>query len=323
MILPLLALILTQSATQQAATELERQQAAQQRQQAALTEQLRLENDRLNRVQVQQRLDALALQYRSATPAERAALLQQMQEQQTTLRSIAQHERLSETELQVEVERLRTNLDKARAAGLLSAPAIQRRQIEIQSREEELARIRSERQQIAGAHQPPQGDVPPGTARAVSVPAGGIGGLAVNELDTRRILLRQGLPPIAVTEDPSRGVIVTLPGTLFATGTAKLTEAAGPTLDRIAVALKAQPAIVVRVEGYTDDRGRADTNLRFSELRAVAVRDYLVGAGLGGGQITAVGKGGAESIASNTTPAGRERNQRVEIVIEREKPAPR
>ena len=56
-------------------------------------------------------------------------------------------------------------------------------------------------------------------------------------------------------------------------------------------------------------------NQALSEKRANAVRDYLVSAGISGDHITADGKGEESPIATNKTPAGRQQNRRVELVI--------
>lgn len=135
---------------------LARQMAAQQQQQAVLTRQLNAENDRLQRNAAQQRLDVLALQGQNAAayghPAADLALLEQQRGvQQTLLRSIDQRQNLAEQQLQVEIDRLRTNLSRANAAGLLSPYAIERRQLVISQYEMDLQRMREERQDNAAS----------------------------------------------------------------------------------------------------------------------------------------------------------------------------
>ena len=135
---------------------LARQMAAQQQQQAVLTRQLNAENDRLQRNAAQQRVDALAAQAQSAIayghPAGDLALLEQQRAvEQTLLSSIDQRQNLAEQQLQVEIERLRTNLSRANAAGLLSPYAIERRQLVIAQHEAELQRMRDERRENAAS----------------------------------------------------------------------------------------------------------------------------------------------------------------------------
>jgi outer membrane protein OmpA-like peptidoglycan-associated protein len=57
-------------------------------------------------------------------------------------------------------------------------------------------------------------------------------------------------------------------------------------------------------------------NQQLSQQRAAAVRDYLVSQGLKSTEIVAVdGFGPSQPVASNATPAGRQQNRRVEIVV--------
>jgi outer membrane protein OmpA-like peptidoglycan-associated protein len=69
------------------------------------------------------------------------------------------------------------------------------------------------------------------------------------------------------------------------------------------------------VEGHTDSVGGDDYNMKLSEQRAGAVRDYLVSEGLSQDGITAKGFGKTLPVADNSTAAGRQRNRRVELVV--------
>jgi outer membrane protein OmpA-like peptidoglycan-associated protein len=72
---------------------------------------------------------------------------------------------------------------------------------------------------------------------------------------------------------------------------------------------------IVEVAGHTDATGSDDHNLRLSENRAGAVRNYLVEQGLPSSSITARGYGESQPKGSNNTPEGRQLNRRVEIHI--------
>lgn len=69
-----------------------------------------------------------------------------------------------------------------------------------------------------------------------------------------------------------------------------------------------------RIEGHTDDRGSHSYNQALSEARALAVRDWLVSAGLSSGQLSAQGFSFDRPVADNGTDAGRAQNRRVELV---------
>ncbi|UCF70302.1 MAG: OmpA family protein [candidate division WOR-3 bacterium] len=87
-------------------------------------------------------------------------------------------------------------------------------------------------------------------------------------------------------------------------------------LRRIANKMRAEPNIMIDVNAYTDDTGTPSVNVLLSERMAERVRAYLAGlVDESGGRIRTTGYGPKNPIASNTTPEGRAKNRRVEIVI--------
>ncbi len=104
-----------------------------------------------------------------------------------------------------------------------------------------------------------------------------------------------------------------LQGVNFATGTARLTPASRPILDKAAELISANPTIKIEVDGHTDNVGRPANNLRLSQQRADAVRNYLISKGVSGDQLVAKGFGGTQPIADNKTARGRAANRRVEL----------
>ena len=70
----------------------------------------------------------------------------------------------------------------------------------------------------------------------------------------------------------------------------------------------------MQVEGYTDNTGTDATNLKLSDDRAKAVREFLESQGITSNRLTSTGKGPADPVAPNDTPEGRSKNRRVEIV---------
>lgn len=112
------------------------------------------------------------------------------------------------------------------------------------------------------------------------------------------------------------GQIVIFGKVQFQTGSANVDKHSEPLLDQIAQALDANPQVKkVRIEGYTDNTGGAEVNLRLSELRAKAVKTSLEKRGVDGDRLEARGFGEARPLAPNTAPGGRQKNRRVEFVI--------
>jgi outer membrane protein OmpA-like peptidoglycan-associated protein len=126
------------------------------------------------------------------------------------------------------------------------------------------------------------------------------------------------LNQIAQVKEEQRGTVITLNGqVLFVTGKAELLPVAKDRLNQVAQSLKQlDDDKLVSVEGYTDSRGADDMNLKLSQDRASAVKDYLVSQGVKPEKIRAIGRGEANPIASNDTPEGRANNRRVEIVVQ-------
>lgn len=87
-------------------------------------------------------------------------------------------------------------------------------------------------------------------------------------------------------------------------------------LDEVATTILANPQLrKVQVSGHTDDKGNDAYNMRLSDDRAKAVRDYLVGRGVAAERLNAVGFGETLPVMPNTTEANRSFNRRVEFNI--------
>ncbi len=100
---------------------------------------------------------------------------------------------------------------------------------------------------------------------------------------------------------------------LFKTGSSVIQPSSFQVLDQIALIMVKYPFQKWRVEGYADITGSVKINLDLTNLRAEAVRDYLVNKGVRNENLTPIGYGKTHFIATNKTAAGRARNRRVEI----------
>lgn len=103
---------------------------------------------------------------------------------------------------------------------------------------------------------------------------------------------------------------------MFASSRAVLEPRSGKVLDQLIALLAAYPMNSVIVEGHTDSLGDKLFNLKLSELRAQAVRDYLIKhGGYDKARFQITGYGDTKPIADNKTRAGRSLNRRVEVTI--------
>lgn len=125
--------------------------------------------------------------------------------------------------------------------------------------------------------------------------------------------LKRGGTDARITD---RGIVVNLPDVLFEFDSATLTSSALDTVRHVARAANEQADRHIAVEGHTDSLGTDEYNQRLSLARARSVTGELVAEGVRRSRITTRGYGESMPIASNQTESGRQRNRRVEIVIE-------
>lgn len=87
-------------------------------------------------------------------------------------------------------------------------------------------------------------------------------------------------------------------------------------LDAVVDIMKQNPDIrKVQVEGHCDAKGSDAYNIKLSQRRANAVRDYLIAHGIEADRLVAIGYGESRPVADNGTAEGRARNRRVEFTI--------
>ncbi len=108
---------------------------------------------------------------------------------------------------------------------------------------------------------------------------------------------------------------------MFASGSATLDPHYIPLLQRIGAALKREPGRV-QVTGYTDNQPihtvQFPSNFQLSAARAQAAMAVLATAIGDPERIAAEGRGEADPLNRNATPAERAENRRIEIVLHRQ-----
>jgi outer membrane protein OmpA-like peptidoglycan-associated protein len=127
--------------------------------------------------------------------------------------------------------------------------------------------------------------------------------------------LREQLSRLLETRETEHGVEVSLSDLLFPTGKAALLPATREKLAKIAGVILAYPGVKVSVEGHTDTTGTEAFNQKLSLRRAQAVRAFLVRQSLAPDAVVAQGFGSGRPVASNDTPAGKQQNRRVELIL--------
>ena len=128
--------------------------------------------------------------------------------------------------------------------------------------------------------------------------------------EVQTVIARQGLVVHVLTDK-----------LLFDSGSATLQAAGSPLLQEVAHLLNVDQKHPITVEGNTDNQpiqsSKFPSNWELSTDRATTVVRYLIAHGVNEQRLSAAGYADLHPLASNSTPAGRARNRRVDIVLDR------
>ena len=145
---------------------------------------------------------------------------------------------------------------------------------------------------------------------------GGYGWILFNDALETDGIKATDIEGFGIANDLPDPAALSLNGVTFHSGSADLTEASKQILNELAMQLRQVSDTEYEVAGYTDSKGRSDTNLKLSQQRADAVVDYLSNnLPIDAVKLTAVGYGEEDPIADNETSEGRAKNRRVELQI--------
>lgn len=111
------------------------------------------------------------------------------------------------------------------------------------------------------------------------------------------------------------GSVLSLHNLNFEQGKSKITQNSFDELNNLVTMLKEAPDMVIQLEGHTDFRGSPTANLRLSEDRVRAVKDYLVSNSVNVDRILTKAFGGAQPLTQENTAESRAKNRRVEVRI--------
>jgi outer membrane protein OmpA-like peptidoglycan-associated protein len=121
-------------------------------------------------------------------------------------------------------------------------------------------------------------------------------------------------------QETSLEVRVELPAdVLFDFDKADIRPDAEAALSKVALVIRSYPTSRVRLEGHTDSKGDDRYNQKLSERRAQSVRDWLVQKGkIDAARLIPLGFGETKPVATNDTDEGRQKNRRLDVVIEKQ-----
>lgn len=101
----------------------------------------------------------------------------------------------------------------------------------------------------------------------------------------------------------------------FAHNSDEIDSASYTQIRKTANVLKRYPNAHVRVAGHTDSLGDPDYNVDLSQRRAKSVAMQLVQNGVSAENVSFIGYGASQPVATNKTSEGRAQNRRVELEI--------
>lgn len=120
-------------------------------------------------------------------------------------------------------------------------------------------------------------------------------------------------PVVYVAPEPAAPQKLVLEGVNFDFDKATLRQEDVSDLDKNVEALKAWGDVNIEVAGHTDSMGSDAYNMKLSQRRAEAVRNFLISRGVAADRLTAKGYGESQPVADNATEEGRFKNRRVEL----------
>lgn len=147
-----------------------------------------------------------------------------------------------------------------------------------------------------------------------AVIGGAAGAIIGHQMDQQARELQQNIPG-ATVERVGEGIQITFDsGLMFDFDSAVIQGPARTNLNALAASINKYDNSSLLIAGHTDAIGSETYNLGLSQERANAAARYLRSRGVDR-EISTVGLGESEPVASNETEYGRQQNRRVEVAI--------
>ena len=143
----------------------------------------------------------------------------------------------------------------------------------------------------------------------------GQSGMQIKVLELEKELLLSGLPIERLGNDHLK-VNLSSEG-LFDFDSALIKDNARPALEKLADVFRNHDDLPIQIVGHADSSGVAEFNQLLAQLRAKAVKEYLVNQGLGDPGIQSEGRGDQDTSLEQSTSNNPRLKRRVEIYIRR------
>jgi outer membrane protein OmpA-like peptidoglycan-associated protein/Mg-chelatase subunit ChlD len=128
----------------------------------------------------------------------------------------------------------------------------------------------------------------------------------------KAVELKNDISAVTFDEMINQGIGVSINNLFFEFAKYNVLPQSIPELQRVANIVNSKN-LKVEISGHTDNVGDDKTNQKLSEMRASAVKDFLVSLGCNPALLNTNGYGKSKPIAPNDTDLGRAKNRRVEL----------
>jgi OmpA-OmpF porin, OOP family len=111
------------------------------------------------------------------------------------------------------------------------------------------------------------------------------------------------------------GNVMRLDNLIFEVNKSRINPESFPELDVVVNMMKEYPAMVIQLEGHTDYGGDPKANIKLSQNRVDAVRDYLISKGVHKQRVKTKAFGGSAPLSRDNTPEAHRLNRRVVLRV--------
>lgn len=111
------------------------------------------------------------------------------------------------------------------------------------------------------------------------------------------------------------GKVMRLDNLIFEVARSRIDPESYSELDVLANLMKENPSMVIRLEGHTDFLGESRANMKLSQQRVEAVKQYLIGRDIAKHRIKTKAFGSAQPLSRDNTPEAHRLNRRVEVRV--------
>ncbi len=248
--------------------------------------------------------------------AERRAARLRREEIAKRDRAVRDAEKSAES-LQQEIDDLRSQLEKSERARELSDRDLSSSNQQLRDLRSENARLRDELQQARAEGEDAKVKLARIEGERSAEEQRRQAEQRAQESQARAAELRQSLARFGTLKESARGgfTLVLADNIWSGARSADLSANAAATIEPLAALLANNPDYQVFIDAYTDSRGDETALRKLSQDRAAALASRFSTAGVDAARIQPSGMGPDNPVATNSTPAARARNRRVEITL--------